>query len=73
MLDLITTLLVWDLAIAAALAVVLGTIVVVQGVYRAAAEAVRRTPLPTRAEAAATVSAVRASAPRAAEMAGLGR
>ena len=70
MLDLVTTFLIWDLAVAAALAVVLGMIVVVQAAGRAAAEAVRRSPLPTRAEAAAAVTAVRVPVSRAPEMVG---
>ena len=73
MLDLVTTFLAWDLAIAVALAVVLGGIVVVQGAYRAAAEALRRTPLFRRAAAAAAVTSVRVPAPRAAELVGQGR
>jgi hypothetical protein len=70
MLDLITTFLAWDLALAAALAVVLGTIVVLQGAYRAAAEALRRSPLPSRADAAAAVAAVRVPGPRPVDMVG---
>lgn len=69
MLELLTTFLAWDLAVAAGLAGVLGAIVVVQGSVRAAASALRGSPLPSRVEAGA---AVRVPAPRA-ELVGSGR
>ena len=69
MYDLALHFLLWDLAAAAVLAVVLGVLVVVQGAYRRLVSLVRRA-VPTRHEAMTSVSSVRIPAARLPEVIG---